>query len=228
MFAQVIQGRTADPEGLRAAIDRWMAELQPGAAGWLGSTAGVADDGRALAVVRFESVEAAERNAQRPEQTAWWEATQRLFDGDVTFLDSEDVIVEMAGDPDRAGFVQVMTGQVTDPGRARELMAQFSQEAMAQLRPDILGSLMIGHDEGRWTRVLYFTSEAEAREGERKEPPPEFAALMDELTRLSVAEPTFLDLRTPILSSPGSAAAVPPPRGASDAPLEQRTPTARQ
>jgi hypothetical protein len=228
MFAQVIQGRTSDPEGLRAAMDRWMAELQPGAVGWLGSTMGVTDDGQALAVARFESVEAAGRNAQRPEQTAWWEATQQLFDGDVTFQDSEDVAVEMTGDPDRAGFVQVMTGQVTDPVRAREVMDQFSRDAMAQLRPDILGSLMIGHDEGRWTRVMYFTSEAAAREGERKEPPPEFQAMMDELTRLSVGEPTFFDLRTPILTSPSSAAAVPPPRGASDAPIEERTPTARQ
>jgi hypothetical protein len=228
MFAQVIQGRTSDPEGLRAATERWMAELQPGAVGWLGSTAGVTDDGRAVAVVRFESVEAAGRNAQRPEQTAWWEATQRLFDGDVTFQDSEDVTVEMVGEPDRAGFVQVMSGQVTDPARAREVMAQFPQEEMAQARPDILGSLMIGHDEGRWTRVIYFTSEAAAREGEGQEPPPQFRAMMDELTSLSVGEPTFLDLRTPILTSPSSAAAVPPPRGASDAPIEERTPTAGQ
>jgi hypothetical protein len=228
MFAQVIQGRTSDPEGLRAAMDRWMAELQPGATGWLGSTVGVTDDGRALAVARFESVEAARRNAQRPEQTAWWEATQRLFDGDVTFQDSEDVTVEMAGDPDRAGFVQVMTGQVTDPVRAKEVMAQFPRDAMAQMRPDILGTLMIGHDEGRWTQVIYFTSEAEAREGERKDPPPELLAMMDELTRISVAEPTFLDLRTPILASPGSAAAVPPPRGASDARIEGRMPAAPQ
>ena len=227
MFAQVIQGRTSDPEGLRAAMDRWMAELQPGATGWLGSTTGVTDDGRALAVARFESVDAARRNAQRPEQTAWWEATQRLFDGDVTFQDSEDITVEMSGDPDRAGFVQVMTGQVTDPVRAKEVMAQFPRDAMAQMRPDILGTLMIGHDEGRWTQVIYFTSEAEAREGERKEPPPELRAMMDELTRISVAEPTFLDLRTPILLSPDSSAAVPPPRSASEAEIEGRTPTAR-
>jgi hypothetical protein len=226
MFAQVIQGRTSDPEGLRAAMDRWMAELRPGATGWLGSTTGVTDDGRAVAVARFESVEAAGRNGQRPEQTAWWEATQRLFDGDVTFQDSEDVTVEMAGDPDRAGFVQVMSGQVTDFARAKEIMARFDEGAMA--RPDVLGSLLIGHDEGRWTQVIYFTSEAEARESERKEPTPEFRAMMDELTSISVAEPTFLDLRTPILASPAGAAAVPPPRGASDAPIEERTPTARQ
>ena len=73
MFAQVIQGRTSDPEGVQAAMDRWLQELAPGAIGWLGSTAGVTDDGRFIAVARFESAEAADRNSRRPEQTLWWE-----------------------------------------------------------------------------------------------------------------------------------------------------------
>jgi hypothetical protein len=203
MFAQVMQGRTSDAEALQAATDRWMQELQPGATGWLGSTLGVADDGRAIAVVRFESAEAAERNSQRPEQTRWWEETQRLFDGEVTFRNSEDVTLELAGDPDQAGFVQVMQGQVTDPQRAKELMAQFPQDDMARFRPEILGSVMIGHEDGGWTQVLYFTSEAEAREGERKEPPPEWQTTMEELSKLSVGEPDFIDLRNPVLQSPG-------------------------
>ena len=227
MFAQVMQGRTSDPEGLRAALDRWMAELQPGAVGWLGSTTGVTDDGRAVLVARFESADAAARNSQRPEQGAWWEATARIFDGEVAFQDSDDVTVETVGDPDRAGFVQVMAGQVTDPERAKEVMAQLPLEAMAQMRPDILGTLMIGQDEGRWTQVIYFTSEAEAREGERKDPPPEFAAMMEELTRISMGEPTFLDLRTPLLHSPDRPAVVPPPR-APEAQVEERMPAAPQ
>jgi hypothetical protein len=227
MFAQVMQGRTSNPERLRAALDQWMAELQPGAVGWLGSTAGVTDDGRAVAVARFESAEAADRNSRRPEQGAWWEATQQLFDGEVAFQDSEDVTVEMAGAPDQAGFVQVMTGQVTDPARAKEIMAQFPPEAMAQARPDILGTVMIGQDDGRWTQIAYFTSEAAAREGERKESPPEFRPLMAELTRISVGEPTFLDLRTPILLSPDQPAAVPPPR-APQAEVDGRIPAAPQ
>lgn len=202
MFAQVMQGGTSDPEALRAALDRWHEELQPGATGFLGSTAGVTDDGRAVAVARFESAEAAARNSGRPEQTAWWEATQRLFDGEVTFEDSEDVTAETLGDPDRARFVQVMSGQVTDYSRAKEVMAQFPLEAIAELRPEILGTLMIGHDDGTWNQVIYFSSEADAREGERKEPSPQFQALMDDLTKISVAEPTFLDLRKPILLSP--------------------------
>ncbi len=202
MFAQVIQGRTSDPEGVRAAMDRWMQELAPGAIGWLGSTAGVTDDGRFIAVARFESAEAADRNSRRPEQTLWWEQTQRLFEGEVTFLDSEDVTVDLQGDPEQAGFVQVMRGRVSDPDRAKELMAQVPTETMAAFRPDVLGSVSIGHDDGEWTQVLYFTSEAEAREGERKEPPPELRAAMEEMAKLSVAGPDFLDLRRPVLHSP--------------------------
>ena len=202
MFAQVIQGRTSDADALHAAMDRWMQDLQPGSIGWLGSTLGVTDDGRAVAVARFESAKAAEGNAQRPEQTRWWDETRRLFDGDVTFSDSEDVTVDLIGDPDRAGFVQIMQGQVTDSARAKELMAGMSHEAMADFRPDILGSVMIGHDDGRWTQVIYFTSEAEAREGERKDAPPEWQTTMDELTKLSLGEPDFIDLPRPVLLSP--------------------------
>jgi hypothetical protein len=203
MFAQVIQGRTSDGQALLRAVDQWKRDLAPGAIGWLGSTGGVTDDGRAIAVVRFESADAAARNSQRPEQTRWWEETQRLYDGEVTFLDSEDVTLDVSGDPDRAGFVQVMQGQVTDPARAKELMAQFPEDAMREFRPDVLGSVMIGHDDGRWTQVLYFTSEAEARENERKEPPLEFQAVMEQLTKISVGETDYLDLRQPAMHSPG-------------------------
>jgi hypothetical protein len=203
MFAQVIQGRTSDAEGLRAATDRWARELAPGSIGWLGSTGGVTDDGRFVAVVRFESADAAARNSQRPEQSAWWEETQRLFDGEVTFRDSEDVTVDLQGDPDRAGFVQVMQGRVTDAARAKALMAEMNTDAMSAMRPDVLGSVSIGHEDGGWTQVIYFTSEAEAREGEKKEPPPELQATMDEMMKLSVGPPDYFDLRQPMLHSPG-------------------------
>jgi hypothetical protein len=201
MFAQVIQGRTSDADGLLAAMDRWTRELKPGSVGWLGSTMGVTDDGTFVAVARFESAEAADRNSKRPEQGQWWEETSRLFDGEVSFRDSEDVTVDLQGDPDRAGFVQVMQGRVTDAQRAKEVMAQLPADAMAEYRPDVLGSVMIGDPDGAWTQVIYFTSEAEAREGERKETPPEFQSAMEEMGKLSVGETTFLDLRRPLLQS---------------------------
>jgi hypothetical protein len=202
MFAQVIQGRTTDPDAVRAALDRWLEELGPGSIGWLGSTIGISDDGTFVAVARFESAEAAARNAQRPEQGRWWEETSRLFDGEVSFRDSEDVTLELAGDPSRAGFVQVMQGRVTDAARAKEVMAQIPDDVWATFRPDVLGSLSVGHEDGAWTQVLWFTSEAEAREGERKEPPEVLRNTMEEMGKLSVGDTTFIDLRRPLLQSP--------------------------
>jgi hypothetical protein len=201
MFVQVIQGRTSDAEQLRAAMDRWTRELAPGAHGWLGSTGGVTEDGRFIALARFESEEAARRNSDRPEQDRWWSDTAKLLDGAVTFRDSSDVTVDLPGDPDQAGFVQIMQGRGTDPDRVRELMSQDADK-WAEFRPDILGSLAVGHDGGAYTMAIYFTSEADAREGERKELPAELTAQMEEMNKLSVGEPEFFDLTQPWLFSP--------------------------
>jgi hypothetical protein len=201
VFVQVIQGQVADPGQVRAALDRWVQELAPGAIGWLGTTAGVTDDGRFIALARFESEEAARRNSDRPEQDQWWTETAKLFTGEATFNDSRDVTVDVTGEPDEAGFVQIMQGRGSDPDRARELMGQDAS-AWAAFRPDVIGSVAVGHDGGAYTMAVYFTSEAEAREGERKEPPPELQAQMEEMAALSVGEPEFFDLKEPWLYSP--------------------------
>jgi hypothetical protein len=201
MFVQVIQGRVTDPEQLHAALDRWSEQLAAGAHGWLGSTAGVTEDGRFVALARFESAEAARRNNDRPEQGQWWRETSKLISGEVTFRDSTDVTVDVNGDPDQATFVQVMHGGTSDPDRVRELMAQNPEE-WAAFRPDVIGSVAMGYEGGAYVSAMYFTSEQAAREGECQEPPPQLKAQMEEMSQLSVGEPEFLDLRHPWLYSP--------------------------
>lgn len=200
MFAQIIRAKVSDPGAVRPVVDRWMKELGPNATGWLGSTGGVTEDGQLFVLVRFESEEAARANSDKPEQGKWWAEMEELFDGDATFQDSNDVQVDTSGDPDAAGFVQVMSGQVTDPERVKQLMAD--QPDMRALRPDILGSVTVNHDEGKWTMVIYFKSEAEAREGEAKEMPPEALKAMEEMQSLSIGQPDYLDLKAPWLDSP--------------------------
>jgi hypothetical protein len=201
MFVQVIRGRVTGPQQVHAALDRWSEQLAADAEGWLGSTAGVTGDGRFVALARFESEEAARRNSDRPEQGQWWAETSKLFTGEVTFRDSSDVTVDVHGDPGKAGFVQVMQGRASDPDRARELMAQDPDE-WAAFRPDVIGSVAVGHQGGAYTLAFYFTSEQAARDGERKQPPPPLKAQMEEMNHLSVGEPEFLDLRQPWLYSP--------------------------
>ncbi len=201
MFVQVIRGQVTDREQVHAALDRWSEQLAAGALGWLGSTAGVTGDGRFVALARFESEEAARRNSARPEQDQWWMQTSKLFTGEVAFGDSSDVTVDVHGDPGEAGFVQVMQGRGSDPERARELMAQ-NPDDWAAFRPDVIGSVAVGHEGGAYTMVMYFTSEQAAREGERKEPPPQLKAQMEQMNQLSTGEPEFFDLRQPWLYSP--------------------------
>ena len=202
MFVQVFQGPVSDAQRVREQLYKWAVELAPGADGWLGSTAGVTDDGILIALARFESEEAAQRNSDRPEQGAWWTETAALFAAEPVFHNSTTAEADMAGDPGRAGFVQVMQGRSSDPERARELMAADPTD-WRDYRPDVLGSLSLGHEEDAWTMVIYFTDEAEAREGERREPPPEAQKVMAEVNALSIGEPTFYDLKEPWLHAPG-------------------------
>ena len=201
MFVQIIEGHVADASQMHAAMDRWTSELAPEASGWLGSTAGVTEDGRFVLFARFESEDAARSNSDRVEQGQWWSVTSKLFTDEPHFHNSTDVDVDLQGDPDLAGFVQVIRGRTSDPARARELMRDDSPQ-WSEFRPDIVGSLGIGHEEGRYTMALYFTSEAEAREGESKEVPAELKPLMEEMEALEVDEPRFLDLRDPWMYSP--------------------------
>jgi hypothetical protein len=50
--------------------------------------------------------------------------------------------------------------------------------------------------------VMYFTSEADAREAERREVPPELQANMEEMSKVSVGETGFFDLKQPMIRSP--------------------------
>ncbi len=201
MFVQVIQGKVTDAGEVRAQMDRWVEELAPGSIGWLGSTMGVTDDGQFIALARFESEETARQNSDRPEQDAWWQQAAKLFESEPEFHESSDVEIDTPGDPQQAGFVQVMQGRTSDPERARQLMADDTT-VWESFRPVILGTLTVSHDEDAWTMAIYFTSEEAARAGERQEPPAEMVAMMEELDSLSVGEPTFFDLKDPWLRGP--------------------------
>ena len=198
MFIQVIQGKVADADGLRAAMDRWVRDLQPGADGWLGSTGGITDDGMFVTTARFESEEAARRNSDRPEQGAWWAETEKCFDGPVTFFDCPEVDVWMQGGSDNAGFVQVMEGHTSDADRMRRLLRDYADQ-MHQLRPEIIGATIALHGDGAFVETVYFTSEQEARQRESMPPPPEMSdAMASEL----MADLTYLDIHQPWLVSP--------------------------
>ncbi|GAA1848503.1 hypothetical protein [Asanoa iriomotensis] len=203
MFVQIIQGHVRDAGQLKAALDEWVRDISPGAKGWIGSTGGVTDQGEFIGLAKFTDLVSAHRNSERPDQDAWWKRTSQLFDGEVTFHDADNAVTDNPGDgdPHKAGFVQIMQGKGTDHDRAMELLLQDAPE-WAAFRPDILGTTACAYGDGEFTVAVYFTNEAEARAGERKQPPPELAQQMAELQKIMIGPPAYYDLHQPWIETP--------------------------
>lgn len=201
MFMQAIIGRTNDPAGLQERTDHWVRELSPGAPGWLGTTAGVTEDGRFVVTARFESAEAAKANNDRPEQGEWWDATSELVDGEPQFLEGTEIDIGLDGGSDDAGFVQVMKGTCSDPRRLGELEDQV-RDALQRQHPALIGTVRLWHGDGGYVEAAYFTDEAGAREGEKAmEHASEFGEQMAEWQQL-MGDVEYFDLRSPVLRSP--------------------------
>jgi hypothetical protein len=196
MLVQVIKGKTRDAAGVRRQMEQWRDKLRPGAVGFLGSTSGIAEDGTFIALARFADEASAKENADRPEQSAWWQETAKLFDGQPTFRDSSDTGTLFEGGSDQAGFVQVMEGTATDRTKAEAMETPELMEQLRQARPDLIGSVRVWFPDNSFVEAAYFTSEEEARRGESSSdfegPGEEFAAAFGEMT--------FTDLRNPLFA----------------------------
>lgn len=194
MFIQVLRGRVLDENGVLRQLERWLDELSPGAAGWLGTTAGITEDGRFIASLRFESETAAQTNSNRPEQTQWWNEFSKHLDT-ARFRDCTLVDEYKTGGSDEAGFVQVIESRVLDRERYREAVKSMAGTP----RDDVIGGV-IAWDGSHFTEVVYFTSEEEAREGEQSGPQQVALEKAWPLTQ----DIEYFDLRTPWLVSAAS------------------------
>jgi hypothetical protein len=197
MFVQVIKGHTSDPEGAQRQGELWQQEVKPGAIGYLGSTAGVAEDGTFIVLARFADEASARANSDRPEQGAWWEEMAKYFDDEPTFRESSDVATMLDGGSDDAGFVQIMEGSVTDRAKAESFETPEMMDQLRQGRPDLIGSLRVWFPDDSFVDAVYFTSEENARKGEASE---EFGSMPDEMMEV-YGEMTFIDLKDPMLNS---------------------------
>ena len=195
MFIQVMQGRCSREAELREALERWRAECEPDAEGWLGGTYGFTDDDMFVGVVRFESREAAMANSERPEQGEWSERMGALMDGPMEFHDCDDVTLFLDGGSDDAGFVQIIRGKVDDPARLKAMLADT--DMLHEMRPDIVGGTLAIEEDGTFTECVAFTSEEAARAGEQVEAPEEMRADME----YAMKDAKFFDLRHPWFES---------------------------
>ncbi|MGO4255171.1 hypothetical protein [Marmoricola sp. RAF53] len=197
MFIQVMQAPCTRQDELRALAESWRTEVGAGD-GYLGGTFGFTDDDMFLGIVRFNSREDAMANSQRPEQDAWASKMRSLMDGDIEFHDCEEVTEFLDGGSDQAGFVQVIRGHIDDRSLVDALMSD--QDALRQMRPDIIGGTMAIEPDGTFTETIAFRDEASARAGESDPaaaPPPEIAEALGKLTEGA----TFYDLHKPWFES---------------------------
>ena len=194
MFVQIIEARVRDRDGLLRQWSAWDEQCRPGAIGFLGSTGGLTDDGRFFTVARFESEEAARQNAERPEQGSWWQETAKVFEGEPSFSNSTEIDQFLDGGSDDAGFVQIMRGRA-DRAQLQKLLADV-EPVLRRERPEIYGGIT-AWDGDRLTDIVYFRSEAEAREGEKKmaETPGGPGERLADI----VSDLEFIDLREPLI-----------------------------
>jgi hypothetical protein len=193
MFVEIITGRVTDRDAFLREADRWAEELEPGAEGYLGCTWGIGTDGTGVIAARFESADAAQRNAARPEQGDWWNAMRPALDAP-EFHDCTTVDTMLGGGSDDARFVQVIRGRARDEAAARSMIAEV-QDRLGDARPDILGGVMAWHgDGGGFTQLMYFRSEAAAHEGEQHLAD---ADVDQQYREMMAAPPTFIDLTDP-------------------------------
>ena len=201
MFIQVIQGTCHRQDEVRALMDQWLTDLAPGAEGWLGGTYGFTDEGELLAVVRFESREAATASSERPEQGQWWSRMEPLFDGPVEFHDCDRVVLMLDGGSDQAGFVQVIRGRMADPDALESGMREM-ESLLHEARPEIIGATFAIEPDGTFTETVAFTDEAAARESEGRTVPesgPEHEAMAS--WQRMVSDLSFHDLHQPWFAS---------------------------
>ena len=198
MFVQIIQGKVRDRDGLLATIEK-LRHRPDQPIGWLGTTAGVADDGELFVAARFESADAARRNSERPEQDAWWREFSRHLDGAATFHDCDQAETFGGGGSDDAGFVQVIQAR-GDVAALRTMMEEEGPQ-LQQQRPDVIGGLIADHGDGSFTQIIYFTNEEEAREGERRMNEQEGGGVDDRMAG-AMSDVRYIDLRDPYLASP--------------------------
>ncbi|MCE5288493.1 MAG: hypothetical protein LLG14_04545 [Nocardiaceae bacterium] len=200
MFIQIIKGQVSDPAALKARLDEWQEALAPGATGWLGSTGGVTDDGTFFGIVRFSTEQSAQANSGRPQQGEWWASVEPLV-SNVEFQNCVETMSFGKGGSDDAGFVQIMQGRVKDAAALKAFNEEHEAD-FENFRDDVIGGVTALHGDGGYTDVIYFTSEAEARDGEKQEMPENMAAMMNEMMSLYEGEPTYYDIKEPWLHSP--------------------------
>ena len=156
----------ADSAAAFARLDTWRIDLAPTAPGWLGTTAGVTDEGELVALVRFASTADARASSDRVEQGMWWAKSATVFAGDVSFDNYENTTLFGDGGTDDAPVVEVLLGRVRARRGHTDLAAELGARSLA-LGSDVVGGVVGLHEDGRLALATYFRTDTATSAGER-------------------------------------------------------------
>jgi hypothetical protein len=175
VFVQVVRGVVRDPVETFARLDLWLLELAPGARGWLGTTAGVTEDGELISFVRFASAADARHSSDRVEQGQWWADSTRVFSGDVSFDNYDGVTLFGAGGSDDVAAVEVLVGRVRRRRRLTDLAAELAEYGMT-VAPGVIGGLVGLQEDGNLTQAIYLGHPHSCPDHRRVEPEARFGS----------------------------------------------------
>ena len=168
MFVWVLEGKAADPGEIGFQLGHWTNQFGE-TPGYLGATGGVTDDRRFLMFVRWESEDAGDALLMRPEQVDWYEEFQQSFDGTVEFVETGDVTTQLAGGP----MPPVSYRRSRSQASTAERVEAADREVREHRTP---GPARFDRRIRVWTApdgfvgANYFTSEHDARAGEKQSP----------------------------------------------------------
>ena len=72
------------------------------------------------------------------------------------------------------------------------------EKVFGEARPDVVGEVIAMHDDGTYTDIVYFSSQADARANETKQMSAEAQAMFEALMS-AIAVDEYLDLTAPEL-----------------------------
>lgn len=199
MFVQIVQGRVREPEAAQRLLEGWEDEVGPATEGFLGSTAGVTDDGWLVHIARFRGQGDAGRHSAQPEQNAWWNELRALFSGEVSHHDCSDVALVGGGGDDAAARVEIVQKR-SEPGQ-RLLHGSIGalEAALERHRPDVLGALLACGEDGTITQVVYLSDDEGASPADAPPAAGEEAALLRHLGAEPGTDDRTYELRSPVL-----------------------------
>jgi hypothetical protein len=195
VFLQVHRATVNDTDGAHECLDRWVTALRSDP-GWLGTTAGVTDDGQSFTLTRYSSAAAVHDAETRGARDAWHAEMSHLSAHPLACQDCGQVIMQLHGDSPDAGFVQLVQGRLADLDRLEHAL-EVAGPWEADARSDIIGGLLGLHGDGGFTQIVYFTSLDDARAGEGRAAPRE----AEEVGAL-VSDLAYFDLRWPWAYAP--------------------------